>query len=102
MQNYDKEKIDKANSIYQALHSIDPRNEEDLNSLAQRAITELGISIIDSEELKSMKEKANPANYMDPYDAQKVSLANEIYDILLKENISFEQYKEAKEKLKNL
>ena len=102
MQNYDKDKVDKANSIYQELHNLDPRNEEALNSLAQRAITELGISIIDSEELKSMKEKANPANYMDPYDAQKVSLANEIYDILSKDNISFEQYKEAKEKLKNL
>ena len=102
MQNYDKEKIDKANSIYQALHSIDPRNEEALNSLAQKAIAELNISIIDSEELKSMKEKANPAKYMEPYDAQKVSLANEIYDILSKKNISFEQYKEAKEKLKNL
>lgn len=102
MQNYDKEKIDKANSIYQELHGIDPRDEEALNSLAQKAITELGVSIIDSEELKSMKEKANPANYMEPYDPQKLSLANEIYDILLKENISFEQYKEAKEKLKNL
>ena len=102
MQNYDKEKIDKANSIYQELHSIDPRNEEALNSLAQKAIAELNISIIDSEELKAMKEKANPAKYMEPYDAQKVSLANEIYDILSKENISFEQYKEAKEKLKSL
>lgn len=102
MQNYDKEKIDKANSIYQELHGIDPSNEEALNSLAQRAIAELNISIIDKEELKAMKEKANPANYMEPYNAQKVSLANEIYDILLKENISFEQYQEAKEKLKNL
>lgn len=102
MQNYDKDKVDKANSIYQELHNLDPRNEEALNSLAKRAIAELNISIIDSEELKAMKEKANPAKYMEPYDAQKVSLANEIYNILSKDNINFEQYKEAKEKLKNL
>ena len=66
------------------------------------AVSELGISLIDKEELNELKQKVNPKNFMQPYNAEKVSLANELYSILSDENLDYVRMMEVKEKSKAL
>ena len=49
-----------------------------------------------------LKEKVNPKNYLNPYNADKVTLANELYDMLCKKDLSYREFVEVKEKSKLL
>lgn len=100
--NYDKDRLNSANDIYKSLMSISEENQQELSVLANRAINELGISIVDESELTEMKEKANPSRYMEPYNPEKVSTANEAYSILCQESMTYEEYKKVKSLLSEL
>lgn len=100
--NYDKEKVDKANAIYKRLLEINGDDVEALNELQQQAVAELGINLIDAEKLADLKEKVNPKNYMTPYNPDKVALANELYAILGKEGLTYNEMAEVEEKSKTL
>ena len=89
--NYDKEKVDRANAIYKRLLEINGDDVEALNELQQQAVAELGINLIDAEKLADLKEKVNPKNYMTPYNPDKVALANELYAILSKEGLTYNE-----------
>lgn len=71
---------------------------EKINSLIQRCIDDLGISFIDSVSLEELKQRINPENFMNPYDAEKVQLANDLFAILSKPNLTYIEYVEVKEK----
>lgn len=100
--NYDKEKVDKANAIYKKLLEINGDDVETLNELQQQAVAELGINLVDAEKLADLKEKVNPKNYMTPYNPDKVTLANELYAILSKEGLTYNEMAEVEEKAKQL
>ena len=100
--NYNKEKLDIANDIYKSLMNIDKDNQEELSVLANRAVFELGISLLDDNDIAEMREKANPANYMKPYDPDKVTTANEVYSLLDKQTINYEDYINIKSLLEKL
>ena len=65
---------------------------------------EIDVSIIEKtvEELEDLKEKVNPKRFLNPYNAEKVSLANELYAILTKDNLTYTELIEVKEKFKHL
>ena len=100
--NYDKEKVDRANAIYKRLLEINGDDVEALNELQQQAVAELGINLIDAEKLADLKEKVNPKNYMTPYNPDKVALANELYAILSKEGLTYNEMADVEEKSKQL
>lgn len=100
--NYDKEKVDKANAIYKRLLEINGDDVEALNELQQQAVAELGINLIDAEKLADLKEKVNPKNYMTPYNPDKVAIANELYAILSKEGLTYNEMADVEEKAKQL
>lgn len=100
--NYNKEKVDKANAIYKRLLEINEDDVEALNELQQQAVAELGINLIDAEKLADLKEKVNPKNYMIPYNPDKVTLANELYAILSKEGLTYNEMADVEEKSKQL
>lgn len=100
--NYDKEKVDRANAIYKRLLEINGDDVEALNELQQQAVAELGINLIDAEKLADLKEKVNPKNYMTPYNPDKVALANELYAILSKEGLTYNEMVDVEEKSKQL
>ena len=102
IKDYDKDKIDKANEIYQELLNMDPDDQESLFKIQSTAMRELDISLIDKEELDELKRKVNPQNFMHPYDAEKITLANELYSILSKKKLGYMEMMEVKEKLKDL
>ena len=100
--NYDKEKVDKANVIYKKLLEISPDNNEALDEIQLQAISDLGISLINQDKLNELKEKVNPKNYLNPYNAEKVALANELFAILSKEGLTYNEFVEVEEKSKSL
>ncbi len=100
--NYDKEKVEKANIIYKKLLETTPDNNDALKEIQIQASLELGINFIDKAELKDLREKVNPKRFINPYNAEKVSLANELYAILAKDNLTYGEMIEVKEKAKEL
>ncbi|MBQ9893461.1 MAG: hypothetical protein IJM35_09950 [Bacteroidales bacterium] len=101
MQPYDFEKVNIANELYSMLlkESIP---SEDLYSIRRRAINELGISIDTTVIFDELSSICNPENFMQPYDAVKVSIANKLYSRILenKSNV-FELEKIRKEAIKD-
>lgn len=102
MQNYDKDKVDKANSIYKRLMETKLDDKETLMEIQDVAVSELGITLIDMEEVKELKEKVNPKRFINPYNAEKVALANELYAILSKEGLTYNEFVEVEERAKSL
>lgn len=100
--NYDKEKVDKANEIYKKLLEISPDNREALDKIQLQAISDLGISLINQDKLNELKEKVNPKNFLNPYNAEKVALANELFAILSKEGLTYNELAEVEEKARHL
>lgn len=101
MKNYDMKKVETANALYQRLMTVG-LGESALNEISQTAITELGITLIDETRLKKLKEKVNPQQYMKPYNAEKVSLANELFARISKTELTYEEYIEIENESKKL
>ena len=102
MQNYDKVKVDKANSIYQSLMNANPNDKETLMEIQAIAVSELGITLIEAEEVEELKERVNPKRFLNPYNAEKVALANELYATLSKDGLTYNEFVEVEEKAKSL
>ena len=100
MTNYDKAKIDCANELYKEISKTE--DPEQLLILADKAQKELGVSLIDQVDLEELKKKCNPSKFMEPYDPEKVSLANEIYSILSESDLTYSEFIKAKNKAKDL
>lgn len=102
IKDYDKEKVDRANEIYQRLMDIKPDDKEALMSLQAEAVASFGIVLIDAEKLKDLTKKVNPQRFMNPYNAEKVKLANDLYSRLTKESLTYEEFAEIEETSKSL
>lgn len=102
IKEYDKEKVDKANAIYQKLMKTSPDDKDTLYDLQSQAEEELGVSFVDLEMVEKLKKKVNPKRFMKPYNPEKVTLANELYSRLSKENISYKDIIEIEERSKKL
>lgn len=100
--NYEKDKVDKANAIYQRLMEITPYDKDILTELQLQAVRDLDINLIDSERLKELKEKINPKNFLNPYNAEKVALANELYSMLNSENLTYVDMVSVEDRAKTL
>lgn len=100
--NYDKEKVDRANAIYKRLSEISSDDTEALNEIQIQAVTDLGINLIDVEMMVELKEKVNPKKFMNPYNPDKVALANELFAALSKEGLTYNEFVAIKVKSKRL
>ena len=102
MKNYDKEKVDAANEIYQRLLQTSPDDKEQMDEIQQQAVKRLKISLIEPSLLNELRKKVNPQNFMKNYDAEKVSLANDLYARLSKDNLTYNEFIEIQELSKQL
>lgn len=80
---YDKEKVEKANSIYEQLMNTSCSDIETLKILRQQAINELNLNFVAVEYLQDLKSQCNPERFLRPYNAEKVRIANELYNKLI-------------------
>ena len=102
MKNYDKEKVDAANEIYQRLLQTSPDDKEQMEEIQHQAVKRLKISLIEPSLLNELRKKVNPQNFMKNYDAEKVSLANDLYARLSKDNLTYNEFIEIQELSKQL
>ena len=100
--NYNKEKVDKANDIWAKLMSINQNDKEALNEIQILAVRELGINLINKDKVQELMDKVNPKNFINPYNAEKLALANELYTIITKEGLTYNELEEVEEKAKTL
>ena len=100
MSPYNKELIDKANLLYPRI--LQSEKEEDLIPLADEAQQELGVSLINKEEIREILKRVSPNNFMNPYDAKKISLANELYGTLKKEDLRYSEFISVKDRIHEL
>ena len=82
--------------------SISSDDKELLNEIQTAAVNELGINLINKDKVQELKEKVNPKNFINPYNAEKLALANELYAILIKEGLTYNELEEIEEKSKLL
>lgn len=87
-----------ANNIFKEVEQIKENDMEKINSLIQRCIEELGISFIDSVSLEELRQQINPERFMNPYDAEKIQIANDLFAILSKPDLTYAEYVEVKNK----
>lgn len=83
--NYDKDKVAYANSIYTELFST---SGVDYYALITKAEAKLDLNLLDESDYNNLKEKLNPQNYMSPYNPDKIALANELYAKILDPSIN--------------
>lgn len=102
IKDYNKEKVDKANDIYRRLMEINPDDNDALMTLQAEAVANLGIVLIDAEKLKDLTEKVNPQRFMNPYNAEKVKIANDLYSRLTKAGLTYEEFAQIEEESKTL
>lgn len=100
MNPYDKEKVEKANSIYEQLMKTSSFDIETLKKLRQQAIDELNLNFINVEYLQDLKSKCSPERFLNPYNADKVRIANEIYNKLTANENNIEVLEELEEEIK--
>ena len=94
--NYDKEKVDVANTIYSKLMSIDQNDEQTIDELAVMAENDLHINLLDEYQFTHLKNCLNPKKYMEPYDADSVTLANGLYSQLMRSDLNYTKYAQIK------
>lgn len=87
MENYNKENVEIANQIYSKLMD----SNFNVDEIAAEAEKRLGIQLVDAFQIEDLKDKLHPKNFMNPYDAQKISLANELYSRII-DNITYSEF----------
>lgn len=102
MSPYNKEMVDKANTIYACLQETKDNDIESLKDIRRQIESELGVSFVDMMEVEKLKVLANPSNFMNPYDPNKVSLANMLYSKLQDEVIPIDDFESIKEQVERL
>lgn len=100
MSPYNKELIDKANSIYPRI--TEAHTDEELVAIADEAQNLLGVSLIEKSQIDELLAKVNPTKFMAPYNSEKVAIANELYSILQKQNLKYSEFVNVTKRLNEL
>ena len=82
--------------------NINKNDTNKLKNIRNRAIQELEINLLDRNKVEMLKEKANPKNFMKPYQPNKIEKANELYDKLSLGNLDIDVIEEIEQKIKEL
>lgn len=83
MDPYDQIRVDYANTLYQELVKLNVNSIERLKQIRNNAIIQLGVVFTTSYIFNYLLEMCNPQKYMEPYNAEKITLANKFYARIL-------------------
>ena len=79
MSPYNKEKVDIANKFYQEL--LDLPEGTNLRPIRNKVAQRLGITFSTKRQYEQLLKYCNPKRFMNPYDFEKVQLANHYYSL---------------------
>ena len=92
MKKYNQETIEIANRIYSSAKECKIEDKETIEKLCVEAETKLNICFVSNSEKKELLKRCNPKRFMKPYDAEKVTRANEIYGRIKLGKLSYSNY----------
>ena len=99
---YDKERVSQANELYRQLMETSPQNEETLRQLRSKAIKELGVCFSSKALFQFLCNTCHPRNFMSPYNAEKVEIANKLYVQVLEKAYNIEALENIQRSAKQL
>ena len=79
MEPYDFEKVKVANELYPKLLACDKKDNSNLLAIRNEAINKLGIKMTTQFIFDAVSKMCNPQQFMNPYNPDKVAIANELY-----------------------
>lgn len=100
--NYDKDKVNIANELYANVLATNRNDKNEIDKLCEETEKRLNINLLDETQYNNLKQRLNPKNFTEPYDQEKVSLANELYSQLMLHEINWTIYSKVKEQAKSL
>ena len=80
MDPYDYEKVKYANWLYPKIEGCSCDDFDRIRDLRHLAMVNLGIRFSTYSIYKLLCQECNPRKWMEPYNQEKVTIANEIYD----------------------
>jgi hypothetical protein len=83
MNPYNEKKVEKANIIFELLMKTNHYDIDALKRIRKKAIDELNLNFIDEDYLTELKNKCNPNQFLNPYNAEKFRMANMLYSKLI-------------------
>ena len=98
IKNYDKEKLDLANELYSRLNITDSNDLNSLYNIEKIVLTKLGVKTVDAKLIKKLQKDVAPKQFISPYNPEKLELANDLYNRLLKDDLTYSEYIDIKEK----
>ena len=99
---YNKEKLKSANAIYSKAISTEITDETTILELAERVENELDEKLVSKTDINNLKKICNPRQFMNPYDAEKVAIANELYGRIKSSVLSYSDYIKIKKDIDEL
>ena len=102
MNPYDKDKVECANNLFKRLNDVSPDDLGNLREIRKIASQELGVSFISQNRIEQLKDLCNPSRFMNPYQPEKVSLANKLYARLSMDNLGIDDLEEIESVLHEL
>ena len=88
---YQEQKVNAANGIYARLQNISIDDIISLKEIRKEISDKLEVSFIDSDLLKELQRKCNPKNFINPYDEEKIRIANLLYGKLVNDNLTIDE-----------
>lgn len=82
LKEYDCKKVEIANSIYKKALSTDESDESAILELCDRIENDLGVTLIEKTEIRDLQNRCNPKKFINPYNAEKLEKANNLFAIL--------------------
>lgn len=102
IKNYDKEKLDLANELYSRLNITDSNDLNSLYNIEKIVLTKLGVKTIDAKLIKKLQKDVAPKQFISPYNPEKLELANDLYNRLLKDDLTYSEYIDIRKKANEL
>lgn len=100
---HDTNKFEIATNIYIKLQDISKEDVAGINNIQKEIVVKLGVDLIDKEERRKLLKVINPKRWMNPYNEEKIKLANELYVKLNAQDLTYSEFilikKQAKEQL---
>lgn len=102
MKNYDQNKIDIANQIYNKARNTKLDEKEIIEELCYEIETKLCGVLVNKRDLTALIQRCNPKHFLKPYNAEKITKANALFARLKQGNISYSDFLKIKEEIEEL
>ena len=92
MKPYDENKVSSAIELYNMILNTQDDDIDDLKRLRKEVCVRLNVNFVDQERRRELRSLSNPKRYLNPYDAEKVKIANDLYTKLEDANIDIDSF----------